>query len=418
MNEWCRLEADNVTKRLNSLYNLGVFSSADFSLHSLTDEEWYTRFPQAGGNCGGCMGMNNVPGPIESAFMTALDEGNVPINGGTVGNAWQREKKNNPELKAAYAKLSQAPSNKGRIPEVQRAFRLEWAKKKYEQAKTQRTRTFTQKESTITRGMYMNPANIWKKEGEGRTGLSAMKNYVFMALAVGGRFVSWNPGAKMLEIMYLEKSFQQELTMQFEVKTTQQAEPSSSGSSTAPNAAAAATGTAVPARSSTALSAECPLEATGAKPPADAAPPAQATAAAVPAAATTRTEAASPRMTSARILKRRGSGEASHAKSPAARIITKTKTKAAVPEEGTPEFEAMMKKRKETKEMQVWWKQTCTLHAKLKTAQSEHEHLSEMINTSEAWKWARESEPYKWVTEAHKEYLNARKLNQFYNEFL
>ena len=89
-----------------------------------------------------------------------------------------------------------------------------------------------------------------------------------------------------------------------------------------------------------------------------------------------------------------------------------------MPEEGTPEYDELVKKREEAKQLSTWWRNTTSLHAKLQRAQSDHATLKAMVENSKEWAWAKNSEPYRWVAQAHEEYKVERQTNEFYNEFL
>ena len=121
---------------------------------------------------------------MESDFKEALDSNFIPVNGGSIGNVWNREKNKDKALKAAYGEIKTNPANKGNIPKLQAAFRMEWGRKKYESARSERTKEVIQKDTVVTRGEYLTAAQIWDREAQGSTGLIAMKNYVMMAITV------------------------------------------------------------------------------------------------------------------------------------------------------------------------------------------------------------------------------------------
>ena len=83
---------------------------------------------------------------------------------------------------------------------------MEWAKKKYESARSERTKEVIQQDSIVTRGEYLNAAQVFDREGGGQTGLTSMKNYIVVSIVVGRSFVSWNPSTKQVEVMCLEKN--------------------------------------------------------------------------------------------------------------------------------------------------------------------------------------------------------------------
>ena len=144
----------------------------------------------------------------------ALETGLFPAQGGPLGNAWARAKKDSPALARDYDAVGK------KVP-VQTKFRLDWIKREYLPSCRKRTRKTTQKSTKRSHGTFLPPNMIWVEQGRGKAGLKAMKNLVTMAIMVGSKYCSWNSGTRGLELMHIKKGFSEELETAWALKVEQ-----------------------------------------------------------------------------------------------------------------------------------------------------------------------------------------------------
>ena len=112
----------------------------------------------------------------------------------SVGQSWARAKKQDPEMASQYAAI------KGYV--AQRAFRMAWAKGKYDEMRTSRLRVRSHETSHTEKGTYEPISMIWKREGKDSAAVAATKNYVERCIALGGKWVKENEFTKRLEFLY------------------------------------------------------------------------------------------------------------------------------------------------------------------------------------------------------------------------
>ena len=121
-----------------------------------------------------------------------------------VGQQWAREIKEDADLKANYEKV-------GKSWALQRQFRQEWAKKKFEARKQKRFSEFINEDAESMEGEYLNAEAIaWEEHSS-----SASKNYVLKAIEEhkAGRkwrnkpWLQFNQWTKKWEFWYVHKKF-------------------------------------------------------------------------------------------------------------------------------------------------------------------------------------------------------------------
>ena len=78
-----------------------------------------------------------APSHLESQLESAVQTGKCPTRGGTIGNAWSREILANEGLRKEYQSIDNGPG----LFAKQLSFRLNWARGKWDELKTQRTHT-------------------------------------------------------------------------------------------------------------------------------------------------------------------------------------------------------------------------------------------------------------------------------------